>query len=151
MTLRTQYSLTIVGLIVAFAVGRYSTKIAPNVKTVSQTQVQTEVKADKDVHKETQTVTTKAPDGSEKTVTTVVEDSTTKIDKLKDSQTKVDTTVTQVPRKTLNISALVGTPVHLPGVPIYGVSVSKELLGPVTVGAFGFSSGLVGISLGVSF
>ncbi len=52
----------------------------------------------------------------------------------------------------INISALVGTDLSQPGIkPIYGVSASKEFLGPITLGAYGLTNGVVGISVGFNF
>ncbi len=82
--------------------------------------------------------------GREKTVTEIV----SKID------TKTDTIISkplESGRKT-NISALVGNDFSksLPK-PIYGVSFSREFIGPVTIGAFGFNNGLLGVSVGLNF
>lgn len=60
--------------------------------------------------------------------------------------------VTQVKTPVINVSALVS--VNFNGnllSPVYGVSVSKEMIGPITVGAFGLTSGVVGASLGLNF
>lgn len=47
------------------------------------------------------------------------------------------------------VSGLVGT--GLPLVPIYGAHVERRILGPVSVGAWALSSGVGGLSVGVSF
>lgn len=35
--------------------------------------------------------------------------------------------------------------------PTYGISFNKEFIGPITIGAFGMTNGLIGVSVGMSF
>ncbi len=136
--------LVAVMVVAAFAVGRY---------TVSFTEKKEETtiidkNVDKDKHRETTKVETRHPDGSVDTVTKTVED------------TKTDTVVKSVTDKTdtkesggskLNLSALYGTAYDFKTPPVYGLSASKEVLGPITAGAWGLSSGVFGLSVGLSF
>lgn len=80
----------------------------------------------------------KNKDGS--STTTIVTDRETK---------KKD--VTSAPKPNLNVSALAGVDVTSKFAPVYGVHVTKQVLGPVTVGAYGLTTGIVGVSLGVTF
>lgn len=97
-------------------------------------------KTQEDNHTVTTIVTTKNPDG------------TTKITETIDSKTKTKTLV-QVPQtKRLNVSVLVANDFSnsVPK-PLYGVSVTKEVLGNVTLGIFGLTSGVIGGSIGYDF
>ncbi len=95
-------------------------------------------------HKKTTIVVVKKPDGSSTTTETIDEKSKTKTD-----------AISQIPVKTnqkTNISVLVGNDFSRSVVkPIYGISVNRELIGPVTVGAYGLTSGIIGLSIGVNF
>lgn len=83
--------------------------------------------------------------GTEESTTTIIDHTVSKV---------ADSKVTEAPapRKNLNVSALVGNDFSR-GVfkVVYGVSVSKEVLGPVTVGIYGLTSGTVGVSIGLNF
>lgn len=110
-----------------------------------QIQVKT-VETTKDViHTDIQTVTKQVtlPSG-EIDLTTVTTDHSQHVETGNKS-----TTVMVKPK--LNVSGLVGVSIHDPGLPIYGISASKEVLGPITVGVFGLTNGLVGVSIGFNF
>lgn len=100
----------------------------------------------KDDHTVITTVTHKDPSGDVKVTRTIDSDI-----KIKTNEVK-QVSVPAAPNKT-NISALAGYDfTHVRALtPVYGVSVTREVLGPITVGAFGLTNGVVGISLGVSF
>lgn len=147
MNTKTTVIISAVSLAVAFAGGRYSVQ-APSSKTKEVVQVDTT----KDIAKNTKKKTTieKNPDGSTKT--TIDEETTTDTSSVTNSLTKVSQSVTAVRTGTLNISALGGMDFSssIPK-PIYGASVTKEIVGPVTLGAFGLMNGVVGLSVGVNF
>lgn len=127
-------------MILSFGLG-YGFRNSLSSTAVSQTS-QT-----KDNHTVVTTVTTKAPNGDVKIVKTIDSDIKTNILK------EVKVTVPAPPASKFNVSALAGVDVsHLRSLqPIYGVSVSKQVFGPVTAGAFGLTNGIIGVSLGVSF
>jgi hypothetical protein len=149
MTTRNKYILAAVGLLAAFASGRYSVQ-APTVKTQVTQQATTDTQADKDTHRETTTITEKQPDGVVKTTTKVTEDIVAK----KDTESKIDTriqqTVTPPEVNMLNISLLAGIDFSRQ-VPVYGASINKQLLSVFTIGAFGLSNGTIGASVGLNF
>lgn len=126
-------------LIIAFAVGRYSVPES-GIKT---TEVKVDEEKDKQVHKVVTTV--KSPDGTVKTVVTV--DSDTQTSKKQDSTTNQSTVAK---RSTLNVALLGGYNTKSPSV-TYGLSVSKELIGPATLGVYGLSNGIIGLSIGLDF
>jgi hypothetical protein len=127
-------------LVATFAAGRYSVK-SVDVKTTNTEQV------NKDVHVVTRTVTIKQPDGTTKTTTTTKSDDRTKTI---ETQSAVANTNE---RSTINVSLLAGSQLTLGASRVldYGLSVNKEVLGPVTVGVFGMRSGAFGISIGLNF
>jgi hypothetical protein len=144
--MKTKIIISVVVILTAFAAGRYSVQ-KPAVTTIEDKHTDTEVHKDKDVHKIT--TITKDPDG--KTVTTIVEDSTTHTDKDRTTDSHLDQQVTPAKTNTLHLAAMAGTQLGHGLVPAYGLSVSKQVLGPITVGAFGFNNGLVGVTVGLDF
>jgi hypothetical protein len=129
-------------LAVAFAAGRYS------VKSVITTEVtKTEEKKKEDIKQDSHTVIVKAPDG---TTTTTIDThvDTHIVDTTKTTDQLVQQTNT---RKTLQISLLGGYNYASPQGIDVGLSVSKEVLGPVTVGLWGMKSGIIGLSVGLNF
>lgn len=86
--------------------------------------------------------------GGKKT-TTITENTTTDTKKVTDTQK--DIVVTAPKSSIINISALAGLDTGRGFVPTYGISASKELIGPITVGAFGLTNGTIGVSVGLNF
>ena len=106
----------------------------------------------KDTHTEDTITTVKTPDGTVKTVEKI--DEIANVDTTAVTAEQQTKTTDVIPPKvnTLNVSALVGNDFSKGiGFPAYGVSVTKQILGPVTVGAFGLTTGVVGISIGLNF
>lgn len=134
-------------VLVAFASGRYSAYTKPDISIKTDETKQTNTDTDKDTHKVT--TVTKTPDG--KSVTTIVEDTTTNTKKTTDSTKTVDQIVTQPKHSLINISALASLDTADGFKPVYGISANKELIGPITVGAFGLTNGVIGLSVGLNF
>ncbi len=88
------------------------------------------------------THTVKEPNGAVDTTITTT-DHTSQID------TKTNTVVQAAPK--WNVSGLVANDFRSVLKPVYGASVSKEVLGPITIGLWGLSSATVGVSVGVNF
>jgi hypothetical protein len=86
-------------------------------------------------------------------VTVIVEDpsgkKTTTI--TKDTTRKSKEVVKTIVKPKVNVSALAGVSTTDSRKPVYGISVSKEFIGPITLGAFGLTNGIIGISVGVNF
>jgi len=129
----------LLALVAAFAAGRYLTPTKVETKIVT---VEVEKK-----HEETKTKTTtvKKPDGT----TTTTTESDTKVDTNTTTNSKSDTIV-EHKVGTLNISALAGADVTIPRL-VYGLSVTKSIIGPVTIGLWGLSNKTVGGSIGFQF
>lgn len=132
-----QFTILIVLLLTAFAIGRRSVESVSGNKqeTIAVQQVQ-------DVETKRTTTTVKKPNGEVKTVTVSDTVSTTK----SDSSTKSSVTT----KKSLNVSLFGGYNLYTPK-PIYGLSVTKQVFGPVTVGAWGLNNGTLGVSVGLEF
>jgi hypothetical protein len=148
-TLNTKTKIigAVVLLAIAFASGRYSVQ-SPTVKLKESLVAVTQTNTEKTDHKKV--VIDKKPDGE--VTTTITDDTATDTQKTSDVTTKVSETITPSKVGTLNISALgaLDFSSRLP-VPTYGLSITKEVLGPVTVGAFGLMNGVAGVSVGISF
>ncbi len=136
-------------VIISYAFGHYTVQ-SPKVTTKIDNQTTTDTKTDQDKHRETTTVTEKKPDGTTKTTTKTIEDTETKKQTDKNSVTRTDQTVMPLKTNTLNVSALAGLDLSRQ-TPVYGVSLSKQFIGPITLGAYGLTNGTVGISIGLNF
>lgn len=145
----------------SFAAGRYT--LPAKVITTTQTvAVDNKTSAEQDdvnqsKHVVTKTKTTEKPDGSK--VTTTVTTSDTNTDKDKKVASTDDSTITKATTKevvnntsTVNLSLMTGTKFSFGANPlVYGGSVTKQVLGPVTIGVWGLSSGEGGASVGLTF
>lgn len=127
-----------------FALGQYTGK---STTTITDKKIN-DVK-NTDTH-ENETITeVKKPDGTVTTVTTINTDVTTTDKKDVDVLSK---TITKTSSPKTNISLLAGTSTHdIFGPPSYGLSVNREVAGPITIGAFGLTNGTFGVSLGITF
>lgn len=142
VSLKNKVILSVVLLVVAFGFGRYSA--TPDIK-ITKTEDIKKVE-DKNTHTKVTMTETKKPDGTDVKVTVSDEVANDVITINQDTKTQ---TMVSSKSKT-NISVLVGTDMTR-FIPVYGISVNKEIFGPVTVGAFGLMNGVVGASVGISF
>jgi hypothetical protein len=91
-------------------------------------------------HTKTITKTVKQPDGTITIISTI------------DERAKSNTVASlPVPRKKTNVSVLMSNDFSARFKPVYGISVQRELLGPITVGVFGLTNSTVGVSIGINF
>lgn len=135
--------------LLVFTLGRYSVS-SPTIKTTEDQTIASNTDKDKDTHKQTTTTTVEEPNGEKKTTTTTNEDIISTTHKTEDVATHLEQTITPPKTNTLNVSALAATSFSELK-PLYGLSVTKQVIGPITAGAFGLNNGIVGISLGLSF
>lgn len=133
-------------LLVSFAAGRYSVS-NPTVKTEVTKNTEEAVKTNKVTHK----VTTITKDPSGKDITTITEDTASNTDKVIDSTTTEKQTIVPAKRNSVNVSALASVNFTRSSMPVYGASVSKEIIGPITVGVFGLTDSTIGVSIGLNF
>lgn len=84
----------------------------------------------------------KQPNGE--TDTTITTDETKNI--------SVDSSTKTPLKKTINISALIGMNFEAT-IPrqVYGISLSKEIIGPVTLGVYALTNRTVGVTIGIDF
>ncbi len=137
-----------VGIVLAFMLASFGLGYGyRNSQKATESVVVDEVKT-RDNHTVVTTVTSKQPNGDIKVTKTIDSDTKTNV---KENKQVVETK--QPAAKTINISALAGLDFSKPLAltPIYGISVSKQVLGPIAIGAFGLTNGVVGLSLGVTF
>ena len=134
---RVKFILSATLLVIAFGAGRHSAT-DPTTK-----EEETKVTEKDKSHTKTVTTTTKEKDGSVQVVTIVDTTASKKVDEIKEVKTS------DKPR--INIALLSGYNVLHPVGVEYGLSVSKQLLGPINVGVFGLTGGTIGVSLGMSF
>ncbi len=161
MTTKQKCVIAAGALAASFAAGRYTlpekVRIETKIVEVEKKTEKTKTDLDRDKHKETKVTETTNPDGTKTTTTTTVEDTKTekKTDTAKtDNTQKTDTTVKEVTNalSKVYISALAGIPISLDSVrPIYGASVTKPVIGPITIGVWGLTLPAVGLSVGLSF
>lgn len=144
MTKKTKYIILALTLLLSFALGRYSVPIS-TVKETTKTD-NTKIDDSSDIHKVITII--EKPNGEK--VTTITEDKKTKT--ITDSS-KIDTTkeiIVNTKQLTV-VSALIGTQIRELDKPIYGLHVSRQFAGPINVGVYGLTNGIVGVSLGLSF
>lgn len=140
----------IIGIaIVAFIAGHY---IAPKteIKTIEVEKKTEKTETERSKHKETTTVEVKKPDGTTETTTKTVEDTNTeKTTKTVDNKSKESDTIFATPKT--QVYALAGVHASSLGSIDYGLGVSHQVLGPISVGVFGFKSGEFGGTVGIQF
>ena len=134
--MRNKLLVVFLVLVGVFYCGRYSVTR----EGVKKIDIKTETK---DTETKKVTTITKNKEGEVKTV--IVEDTKSKT---KDVSKAVSIAS---PGKTINISLLAAYNFKEPGLPIYGIMVSKQVFGPVTAGVFGLTNGTLGVSVGMEF
>jgi hypothetical protein len=124
--------------VAAFAVGVGVTYYAKPQK------IETAEKATVDTTRDKRVVTTETrkPSGEIKKRTVV----TSTLKRKSESDKKTETTYAG-PRTTVSVLSHLG-PL---GNPQFGVAVQRDALGPISIGAFGFQDGRIGLAAGISF
>lgn len=156
----TRIIFVAVSLLVAFAFGRFTTpvKIKTVVKTVTVTKDvnKNENQSDKNTHKKVVQKEIDKPDGTKEIDTTTTEE-TDQSNKNK-SETVAKTDHSQEQEKEvakgsgrLTLSVLGGVNLHDIGSPLLGLAVTKSILGPITIGAWGLNDNTIGVSVGLDF
>jgi len=152
LTTKTKVISVLLITVTAYAFGRWSAPEKIVEKRVEVVRVDKSVDTNKDQRKEVVKHTVTKPDGTTETTETTVTDTKKKTEVTVSTEKNVSTekTVTFSTSK-VTIMALVGSELSLPLVPIYGLSITKPVLGPVTAGAWGFSNRTFGVSVGLTF
>lgn len=144
MTIKDKIILGLLALVVSFAAGRF-TATKPNVTTQTVTNEDKDIK--KDVNDEKVTTITEKSTGEKQT--TIVEKKTTSVVTDDKIASKTDTKVVNS-QQTTSIVGMVGIDYHTKE-RAYGLGVSHDFVGPVSLGVFGFTNGVIGVSIGVRF
>jgi len=152
-----KFILIAIALATAYAFGRFSApeKVKVETKIVEVEKKVEKKEIEKQNNKKTTSVTEIRPDGT-KTITTVTTDAG--VTKTKDRSVEESIKSTSENKETTNssskvtIAALAGVnPFRITeGVDLGGM-VSRPVLGPITIGVFGFKSGMCGVSAGLTF
>lgn len=149
LTIRQKAGLAIGYTLLVFAIGRYTKSPAKVSTQIVEQQKEKETEA-KNIQTHKTVTETKHPDGTDTIVTQI--DQTTTDAKTEQIDTTIKATTSVTPVKTLNISVLGANDFHESVFkPTYGLSVTKPLIGPLTIGAFGLMNGVVGVSIGLDF
>lgn len=149
MSNKTKLGIFVASILVSFACGRYTVQ-APEVKTSKNTEQDVKKEADKDTQTHEVSVEVKKPDGTIQVTTTTDTTTIAKVDTSVQTDTQFKQDVIPPKTNTLNVSLLVGLDITRQA-PVYGGSLTKQLLGPITIGAFGLTNGTVGGSIGLNF
>lgn len=151
LSTKAKFFISVIALLTSAAIGRFSVQ-KPSVKETETIKTNTEQQKDKDTHTKTVVNTVKKPNGEVDTTQTTTTDIVSKTDTQQQSDMKLQETITPPKTNTLNISALIGNDFSKGLIsPTYGASVTKQMLGPITIGGFGFTNGLLGLSIGLNF
>ncbi len=132
----------------SFAAGRWMAPTKVETKVVEVEKIVTVKEEQK--RKDKKTVITKKPDGETTTVITEITDTNTS-NKTVDLSLKSEQTKKEMSTSKVTVSALAGFSLTNPSGLLYGVSISKPVLGPLTLGVFGFQDKRVGFSIGFTF
>lgn len=150
----------LVALFLGVVVGRYGVPDSIEESTISEEQQRKSrdkvTDTEKTTKKETITREIERPDGTKEKVTETREDTTvgrrTEVSEKEKGQKNVETSREVSYGSGFSISALAGASVtNTPFALVYGVAASKPVLGPISVGVFGLSSGVLGVSAGLTF
>jgi hypothetical protein len=154
MQQKTKYFIVGAAVVIAFISGRYT---APKTVTATSKTVQTDTKADNAVtqdvnHKKEVVTEVKKKDGTDTKVTVITDDNTYgKVDQSteqsKTTQTQTTTIVTGGSKVTVSFMAGLNNGFT----PVYGLSATKSILGPIAFGVWGLTSKAGGVSLGLQF
>lgn len=150
--------LVVVGVFaLGLAVGRYSLPAKVVTKEVVKVEIKEVEKKVTNKHndKTVVIVETKKPDGTVVTEKRIVDKSTTdtKTDTSTDTKSESNKETTkEYAKNQYSIRALVGKDFTNFSAPmVYGAAFDRKFFGPITVGVFGFTNGLGGVSVGLNF
>jgi hypothetical protein len=139
----------IIVIVVSFIVGRYS---APEKIKIEEKKVVAEAEKvfiDNQVETAKTTTSISKPDGTlytrTKTTTKAKESASKQLTRSEDLSKNTEI----INRSGVTVSVLAASNFSSLLTPTYGVSVSKPIIGPIVIGAFGLVNGTVGLSLGL--
>lgn len=146
-----KYSAVIILVLVSFASGRYSVQ-KPTTKDTSIVTNTVKTKERDNTHTKTKIIEDKKPNGEVVTTEIIEQTNNDTKDQTEDTMSKQVNTSTPPKINTLNVSALVAENFSNGlNTPSYGIAITKQILGPITVGGFGLTNGVIGVSIGINF
>ena len=152
MTTKQMLIIGAVALLTAFAVGRWSAPEKVKIQTVEVEKKTEDKKIAIDDNKVTTITETDKPDGTKVKQTIITDAKKTNVsDKKEDDTTKTMTKEIDKSSSKLTLSLLAGVNVSNPTSVAYGIAITRPILGPITVGLFGFQTGVIGASVGLTF
>lgn len=151
MSTRNKVILCVILLATSYAAGRYTTPQSIKIVEVEKKVAKDSTKTEKDSHKKVVTKKVTHPDGTtDETTTTTDDTSSSKQTKSVVADDKSKSSEIIKSSGILTIEALAGVN-PLDGKFAYGASISRNLIGPIRLGAWGLTSGQIGVSLGLGF
>jgi hypothetical protein len=156
MSEKTKTLITLALMVFSFAAGRW---LVPEKVKIEKQIVEVEKKskdknAEKNTRKTTTTTKTVYPDGRVEESTVVVEETDRKSSSTEVSEgNKTETELKEITNSSskVSIQGLAGYRLTTSELPLLGLSVSKPILGPITVGVWGLNNSTFGASLGLTF
>lgn len=158
--MEVQLKYLVIGSFVLFLVGTacgyfaLPAKVVTKTETKVVTQIVKDTSQDKENHLKVVIVEEKKPDGTVVTTTTKTQDTDTKTNtdtKInKDQDTTTDKEVMYA-KNSLTINALAATQIGDTSGVLWGLQVTRKLIGPIQIGVFGLTNRTLGGSLGISF
>lgn len=158
-TTKKKIAAVLVYTLVIFAVGRYTASVKIKESSSEAKKTDTTITKNVDLTKNTHTETTQTervlPDGTKETTIKIVKDDSlgksidTHADK-KSTDTKAEDKTIERGQDKVNISLLGGYDFTNTKT-VYGMSVVKPILGPISCGLWGLNNATVGASIGLSF
>lgn len=152
MSTKVKVIVAIVALAASFAAGRFLTPTKIKIETKIVEVEKKEKKTATDKKRRVTVVTVTKPDGTKEERKTIDTDSQTRTDEKTDKQ-RNEQTVSETTRSSgrLNLSVLGGVTAYPAFAPTFGGHVSKDIIGPVSIGVWGLSNLSGGVSVGLSF
>lgn len=161
METKTKIIIATISLITAFAFGRYSVpervKIETKIVEVEKKTSDKNSEAERNKKKTTETKETVKPDGTRETTTKTTEE--TEVSKKNNEHSTDETSKNSESSKEVisgqsktSLNVLAGVKANdITGGLIYGVSVTKPILGPISIGIWGLTNSTIGASVGLLF
>lgn len=155
MTTKVKITIFIVSLLVSFAGGRWLApiKIKTEIKTIEVEKKTSDLNQDKDKHLKTTVTEITKSDGTKIKTSVTTDDTSTHTDIIKtdDSERFTDKTKEVTRSSSRTNLYLFGGYDFTPKSPVYGGMVSRDVLGPISIGVWGLSDLTFGASVGISF
>src|SRR5689334_20262072 len=143
MTIKTKVIISISVIILAFATGRFSVPTSTKETKVELLAEKVNLVKKTKKKKHTVIVETTKPNGEKEKRTEITYNSSNNVQKDSDKKSEISTTKQVTRASEVTVSVLLGGSFSNL-TPVYGLSVTKPVLGPVTVGIWGLQSGILG-------